>query len=322
LKFIVKQSEIDFGKSLSISFQRTLRIPDDGRIYPLPPGLGKFPIHRVENYLAHAPPDWKREGGVFIPMYQREALWISFRGDHRKPHAVKIGVGKINAVSGEPWDNALHNDPQDYLVCPSQPWLDGINAGDGYIRQFVALPLGQGATIEAQLSGKEEFGGVQILVFKPKRGFSAAASRANDSGGEMLSGLESVSMEMMGIGAGGKMKQKIYPDLYGSDIWDQKRYASIFVHLVNSKQYEKLTGLKPPPTPVSPQIYTESGLPWFDLYDEERGHLRAPKKLRKVKPVNRIEGRQGISMQDDEPVNMDKMQIRKLHPKTSGKDKR
>ncbi len=30
-----------------IDFQRTLRIPDDNREYPLPPGLGRFPAEHV-----------------------------------------------------------------------------------------------------------------------------------------------------------------------------------------------------------------------------------------------------------------------------------
>jgi len=102
----------------------------------------------------------------------REALWIGFSGASWKPNAVKIGVGNINAVSGKPWDQELHDDPQDYLVCPQQPWLDGINAGDGYIRQFIAMPLGSGYTVEGQLTGADEFGGIQILVFEPKPGFS------------------------------------------------------------------------------------------------------------------------------------------------------
>ena len=45
---------------------------------------------------------------------------------------------------------------------PDQPWLDGINAGDGFIRQFVAVPLGLGATVEAQVTGDEVHGGVQL----------------------------------------------------------------------------------------------------------------------------------------------------------------
>ena len=35
------------GEHLAISFERTLRIPNDGRKYPLPPGLGLFPIRVV-----------------------------------------------------------------------------------------------------------------------------------------------------------------------------------------------------------------------------------------------------------------------------------
>jgi hypothetical protein len=31
-------------------FQRTLRIPDDGKLYPLPPGLGSFPLRHLQDY--------------------------------------------------------------------------------------------------------------------------------------------------------------------------------------------------------------------------------------------------------------------------------
>ena len=36
----------------SIDFQRTLRIPDDNREYPLPPGLGAFPLRHVDDFAA------------------------------------------------------------------------------------------------------------------------------------------------------------------------------------------------------------------------------------------------------------------------------
>ena len=35
---------------VAIEFQRTLRIPDDNRPYHLPPGLGRFPLSRVDDY--------------------------------------------------------------------------------------------------------------------------------------------------------------------------------------------------------------------------------------------------------------------------------
>ena len=43
-----------------------------------------------------------------------------------------------------------------YVVVPGQPWLDGFSVGEGLIRQFVALPLGVGDSLEKQLTGRAE----------------------------------------------------------------------------------------------------------------------------------------------------------------------
>jgi hypothetical protein len=59
--------------------------------------------------------------------------------------------GGINAVSGLPDADESLGEPQNYLVCPDQPWLDGCNIGDGVIRQFVAMPLGQGYSMHAPI---------------------------------------------------------------------------------------------------------------------------------------------------------------------------
>ena len=140
---------------LTIEFQQTLRIPDDGTTYPLPAGLGAFPLHSVDDFAGTAPASWLKKGGVMMPMYQSEALWIRFSA--RTPFAVKIAAGKINAVSGEAWTAELQSEPQNYLVVPEQPWLDGFSVGAGLIRQFVAMPLGAGYSVEEQLTGQAEF---------------------------------------------------------------------------------------------------------------------------------------------------------------------
>ena len=49
--------------ALKIEFQRTLRIPDDGKHYPLPPGLGHFPLRLVDDFLLTVPESWKKSGG-------------------------------------------------------------------------------------------------------------------------------------------------------------------------------------------------------------------------------------------------------------------
>src|SRR5262245_37046502 len=101
---------IRVGSRFAVSFQRTLRVPDDGREYPLPPSLGRLPVRR-------------RDADFFLPLYQREAVWLGFESTWWKPHAVQVGIGGINAISGRAWQAALGDDPQNYVVCPPQLWL-------------------------------------------------------------------------------------------------------------------------------------------------------------------------------------------------------
>jgi hypothetical protein len=63
-------------------------------------------------------------------MHQREAMWLSFDAPSWKPHALTVAIGRVNAISGSLHDpDRLTADPQDYVVIPNQPWLDGINSG-------------------------------------------------------------------------------------------------------------------------------------------------------------------------------------------------
>jgi hypothetical protein len=250
-----------------IDFQRTLRIPDDNRDYPLPPGLGRFPLAHVDDYAARLPAAWQCHGGVFLPIYQAEALWLHFKGDY--PCAVKIAAGKINAVSGAAWNNGLNDQPQDYVVSSEQPWLDGFNVAAGLIRQFVAMPLGEGYTAEEQLTGAAEHGGLQIVVYPMKREvYAELFERRIESVYEEPVVLFSRSQPDMGLAPGGLMRQKIYADEYGIDAWDQHHGARVFVHLANSAQYHAITGRQPPHKPPTAREYTKAGLPWFDYYSD------------------------------------------------------
>jgi hypothetical protein len=257
------------GEHLAISFERTLRIPDDGRTYPLPPGLGLFPVRRLGDDFV-------------IPMYQREALWIAFEGAWWKPNAVKVGIGGIDALTGDAWTEELQADPQNYLVAPEQPWIDGINSGHETIRQFVAMPLGSGTTVEGQLTGKETVGGLQLVIFEPKPGRFPDEEPDPGPPEEGVFMLESMEM---GLAAGGTMTQKIYPDKHGLSAWDPSRRTSIRVRIVNTEQWQALTGEEPPPSPVDAAAYTRAGLPWFALYDEQKGDVAASARLRGVRSV-------------------------------------
>ena len=295
---------------LEITFQRTLRIPDDGNTYPLPPGLGVFPIRKVEDYADRVPKEWREKGGVFIPMYQREALWMSFHSPQLV--AVKVGVGKIDALSGRRWNERLTKRPQNYLVCPDQPWLDGINAGDGFIRQFVAMPLGMGYTVEGQITGQEEEGGIQIKAFNSKL---PPRTYERYEGEQIMACM--APGDSMGLGAGGKMKQDIFPDEYGIETWDTETSGRVFVHIANSMAWRDITGEEPPPTPISSSLYTEHGFPWFDLYDEGKGDIAGSRSLGGVKTIKDIDKDKGFgTQQDDTTVDVPGGQVKTIKDET------
>src|SRR4030095_16459145 len=127
--------------------------------------------------------------------------------------------GKINAARGEGWHEGLSRNPQNYLVIPTQPWLDGYCVEKGIIRQFVAMPLGEGYTVEEQLTGEDEVGGVQIEVFPMKK---AAFDRRCPKVSRLRYGVHedmacccsAAPMSEMGLAPGGRMRQEIYEDPY------------------------------------------------------------------------------------------------------------
>lgn len=319
--------EIHPDAELTITFVRTLRIPDDDKTYPLPPNLGRFPLQHVDDHRERVPAKWNEHGGVMLPMFQAEALWIKFSSKHISkrgvpyPFAVKIGTGKVSAITGDEWVKVMTED--DYCVVPEQPWIDGYAVDDDQVRQFVAAPLGAGFTAEEQLTGKADHGGIQIEVYpmdfltfdkkfpkrKPRPAGAALRSVTTSSIGSSYSppgvytatafaSFESTrgASAEMGIGAGGKMKQEIFKDPHGLDVWQRSQKARCFVHLANSMAWEAITGKKPPATPVTAAVYTRQGYPWFDYYDESQEALGGTEKLKSLKSIMEMGFQKGMPM--------------------------
>lgn len=261
--------EVHPKANCSVEFQRTLRVPDDNQDYPLPAGLGNFPILPVDDF--EVPAAWKQHGGVFFPMHQSEAMWINFNswGD-RYPFAVKIAAGKINAVTGQAWTNALSAEPQDYVVIPEQPWLDGFCVSKDVVRQFVAMPLGQGVTAEEQITGEGEWGGLQLIFYPMKaeeyrKRFERPRPEVDHMLMESVAFCRSASYDM-GLAPGGRIKQEIAEDPFDMDVWDTTVSSRCYVHLLNSEMYRKVTGQTPPTKPITARQYADANVPWFDYY--------------------------------------------------------
>ncbi|MEJ7608881.1 MAG: hypothetical protein WKF37_22060 [Bryobacteraceae bacterium] len=77
-------------------------------------------------------------------MHPWEALWFSFEAVSWKPNAVQLSSGGVNVLTGEASGLPLSAQPQNYLVVPEQPWLDGFKTSAGVVSQFVAAPFGEG----------------------------------------------------------------------------------------------------------------------------------------------------------------------------------
>lgn len=293
--------------TVSVEFQRTLRIPDDGKVYPLPAGVGRFPLRHVDDYEKSVPESWLKRGGVMMPMHQSEALWLNF--DAGYPFAMKVGAGKINAVTGEAWTAGLQREPQNYLVLPEQPWLDGFVVSKGIIRQFVAMPLGDGYSVEEQLTGNADVGGIQLQVFPMK----VEAYFRNELADRMPTRLHDLLEELvgswisdrgisrclcaaapmlceeaMGLGAGGTMRQEIYDDPHDFTDWNTAATSRCFIHLCNSLVWRQITGSNPPHPPLTAKEYAKSGIPWFDYYRDDLRAVDGSKILGGVKSVAQL----------------------------------
>ena len=302
--------EVHRDAVLRIDFQRTLRIPDDNRDYPLPPGLGSFPLTHVDDCSGGVPQAWERHGGVLFPMHQAEAMWISF--DSEYPMAVKVAAGKINAVTGKRWRNELTRRPQDYLVVPDQPWLDGFCVRKGVVRQFVAMPLGEGYTAEEQLTGAADHGGLQIIAYPMNPAKYEDLWHSDDRiDYQLRPPADAVYSPAMGLAPGGLMRQEVYEDDYGFDAWETSVRSRCFVHILNSLQYAAVCGVEPPNKPPTAAQYTAAGLPWFEYYGGDLEALEGASALAGLDSVAAKKWKQGApGLEGNEPVRP--RRVRKL----------
>ena len=108
------------------------------------------------------------------------------------------------------------------------------------------------------------------------------------------------------------MKQKIYPDDYGIDVWNQDNSGSATVYILNSAQYRRVTGAEPPPTPIDAATYIRHNLPWFELYDEDKQDVAPADRLAGAKTITMRDQERGIDADDGIGLDIEETQIKKL----------
>jgi hypothetical protein len=193
---------------LAISFMRTLRVPDtdNSAEQSAPSAVGKFPLFNAAQFSGTLPGKMAEKGGILMPMYQREAMFMLFEceSEHGTPHdpavrgaypwntrtgkipealAIRVFIGGVNVLTGRPAASREakaqedvekeeteqeQEQEQDYVVVPGQRTLYGATSGKGTVRQFVAMQPGFGYTVEEQLTGTGAVGGIQLEIWREK----------------------------------------------------------------------------------------------------------------------------------------------------------
>lgn len=273
----------DLFTSLSIKFERTMRLPDNDYTYALPTGLGQLPLRSVDDFPETAQPLWITRGGVVTPLRRSESLWLWFSSRYR--FAVKIKVGEMNALSNAPWSPDLQRAPQNYLVAPAAPWEED----DEVVRWLVAMPS---QVPNTKAASAENESAIQLEItpmraesvyrdehafllpptiheFFMKLIFAAKICKKLDEikrphEREDIEETFEKSTEPVLATA----RQKIPDDSYQLKEWDQAQTVRCFVHVCDPLAWRRMTGAIFPHAPLTEKEYLNARIPWFDNYED------------------------------------------------------
>jgi ubiquitin len=95
---------------------------------------------------------------------------------------------------------------------------------------------------------------------------------------------------VMGVSAGGRIKQKIYRESRCLAAWAGGLAPQrVWVNILSSAHYARVTGRPAPPTPVTASVYRSHCWPWFAVWDADNEALTASVALAGVKSVSAVD---------------------------------
>eukprot|EP01084_Bolivina_argentea_P255511 429778_1 len=142
LQTCLKSNKLIIDNNITIQFNKTLRISkqNKNKQVKICPKLGIFNVFKVNNYIHKIPKHWIKRNGLIIPLWQKEALCLSFECLKQSNYVIKIAMDKINAMNGNKLKyEYLSSNPLNCAVLPELSYLNGYK----YNGQFIAMPLGQ-----------------------------------------------------------------------------------------------------------------------------------------------------------------------------------
>ncbi len=103
---------------------RTVRIQGGQSCLP-PRGLGTFHLLNTQPYRNQLPPKAVALGGLFLPMYESEAMYITFDCQASDKFVVRPFLGGVNGISGKRlYSSQPHYESKTTLSPPSSTdWM-------------------------------------------------------------------------------------------------------------------------------------------------------------------------------------------------------
>lgn len=253
---ILNFSNVHPDARFTISFKRTLRLPDNVNLPCVPPTWGQFQLASLDDYKGMIPSSWGEHGGIMLTMYQSDAMYLNFSGYRDKkraspyPFVIKILSCDINRIIGQNNQSEIQSPPKDFLYYPIQSWLNGLHASDGQFKQFVAMRL------------HEENPILQIQVFAMKSScYERLYPQSNSDNADYYSTRWGASPA--------DPREPAPPNESESDKWDTRNGIVCFVHIVNTVVWREITGHSPSHDPFTLQRYQQSSLEWRDFYNDD-----------------------------------------------------
>ncbi len=265
-----------------VRFQRALRLPK-----------GTPPYESVRSDAFHTPRplndfyddlgfEWLlRSNQHLICLFVSESVTLEFISPNTYPLAVKVSIGHIDALSGLPNNGSLNRVPQDYIVLPTQHWIDAWQDETGATHDFVAPPPGNPDEKGVPEPRDDDRDCISVTFF-PMKGdvFRRYCDDLDQNAGRQVYGqpdfAERFTETHMMRGRLNYDMQKgpawdtgmVFPDPFDVGDWDMEKAKSVSVSMVRPKVWAALTGDTLDGPLFKRSIYEDAGVPWFDEYAE------------------------------------------------------
>jgi hypothetical protein len=134
----------------------------------------------------------------------------------------------------------------------------------------------------------------------------------NLQGGGLLDTCNGTVSPEMSLGAGGLITQSILRDPHPSAAWDTENTVMFNIQLLNAALFHRVTGMHPPPSPVSAETYAAAGLPFFELLHEAPSGIEGNfEDIKTVSQLDSQKGRKGLEKELEFPIiQLDKSGLR------------